>query len=243
MIAPVSYAGFPVDLGPFLELAEKNGAVVVEDACHALGATRNGVRVGKEAHMTAFSFHPVKHITTAEGGMVTTDSEEFAVRMRLFRTHGIEKSPDNFMSPPDGPWATEMQFLGFNYRLSDLEGFLARRREIAAAYDERFEGIPSLRIPPRTEGHAYHLYPLQFSRESRSRAFEALGKMGIHGMVHYPPVPLHPYYRRRFGYSPGEFPRAEELYAREISMPLFYGLSDDDVRRVVDSVCAVCDQM
>ncbi len=251
VIAPVSYAGYPVDLAPFLELAEKNGSVVVEDACHALGATRNGVRVGKEAHLTAFSFHPVKHITTAEGGMVTTDSEEYARRMRLFRTHGIEKDPARFTAAPDGPWATEMQALGFNYRLSELHAalglsqmkkldrFVARRREIAAIYDGRFEGVPSLRIPPKREGHSYHLYPLQFRKESRSHAFKALGERGIHGMVHYLPVPLHPYYRRRFGYEPGEFPCAEEFYAREVSMPLFYGLTDEDVHRVIDEVCSI----
>ncbi len=251
VIAPVSYAGFPVDLAPFMELADSCGAVVVEDACHALGGTRNGVRVGKEAHLTAFSFHPVKHITTAEGGMVTTDSDEFARRMRLFRTHGIEKAPDRMKDAPDGPWATEMQVLGFNYRLSELHAalgssqmrkldrFVARRREIASLYDRAFDGTPAILTPPRCEGHAYHLYPLRFRAEDRARAFAELGKRGVHGMVHYLPVPLHPYYRDRFGYKRGDFPHAEELYAREVSMPLFYGLSDEDVASVVDAVLAV----
>ena len=251
VIAPVSYAGYPVDLVPFRELADSCGAVVVEDACHALGGTRNGVRVGKEAHLTAFSFHPVKHITTAEGGMVTTDSDEFARRMRLFRTHGIEKIPARMKDSPDGSWATEMQVLGFNYRLSELHAalgssqmrkldrFVARRREIASLYDRAFDGIPALLTPPRCEGHAYHLYPLRFRAENRARAFAGLGKRGVHGMVHYLPVPLHPYYRDRFGYKRGDFPHAEELYAREVSMPLFYGLSDEDVASVVDAVLAV----
>ena len=253
VIAPVSYAGYPVDIAPFLESAGSCGAVVVEDACHALGAERNGVRVGKEAHMTAFSFHPVKHITTGEGGMVATDSEEFARRLRLFRTHGIEKEPRFMTAPPDGPWATEMQILGFNYRLSELHAalglsqlrkldrFVLRRKEIAALYDELFEGDRVLCTPPRCEGHAYHLYPLQFSAGNRAAVFEELGKRGIRGMVHYLPVPLHPYYRERFGYVPGEFPHAEELYAREISLPVYYGLTDDDIRRVAEEVRRIAD--
>ncbi len=248
VIAPVSYAGYPVDIEPFLRLAAECGAVVVEDACHALGAGRNGVRVGKEAHMTAFSFHPVKHITTGEGGMVTTDSDEFARRLLLFRTHGIEKDPQFMTEAPDGPWATEMQLLGFNYRLSELhaalgasqlrklERFVLRRREIASMYDALFDEVGSLGTPPRHEGHSYHLYPVQFPAKMRAYAFEELGKLGIRGMVHYLPVPMHPYYRKRFGYVPGDFPHAEELYAREISLPVFYGLSDDDVRRVAEEV-------
>lgn len=251
VIAPVSYAGYPVDIAPFLECAESCGAVVVEDACHALGAERNGVRVGKEAHMTAFSFHPVKHITTGEGGMVATDSEAFYRRLRLFRTHGIEKEPRSMTAPPDGPWAAEMQVLGFNYRLSELHAalglsqlrkldrFVLRRKEIASLYDELFRGIPSLLTPPRLEGHSYHLYPLRFHAGSRAAAFEELGKRGIRGMVHYLPVPLHSYYRQRFGYASGDFPHAEEFYAREISLPIYYGLSDEDIRRVAQEVRTV----
>ncbi len=253
VIAPVSFAGFPADIAPFLELAASCGAVVVEDACHALGARRNGVFVGKEAHLTAFSFHPVKHITTGEGGMVTTDSEEFARRLRLFRTHGIEKDPMFMTREPDGPWFNEMQILGFNYRLSDIhaalglsqlrkiEKFLLRRREIAALYDSFFEEMPSFRIPPRHEGHAYHLYPLQVPSERRSFFFEELRKKEIRGMVHYPPVPLHPYYRDRFGYKPGDFPAAEYYYSREISLPVFYGISDEDVRRVAGEIRRIAD--
>ena len=156
-------------------------------------------------------------------------------------------------APPDGPWATEMQILGFNYRLSELHAalglsqlrkldrFVLRRKEIAALYDELFEGDRVLCTPPRCEGHAYHLYPLQFSAGNRAAVFEELGKRGIRGMVHYLPVPLHPYYRERFGYVPGEFPHAEELYAREISLPVYYGLTDDDIRRVAEEVRRIAD--
>ena len=183
--------------------------------------------------------------------MVATDSEEFDRRLRLFRTHGIEKEPRFMGAPPDGPWATEMQVLGFNYRLSELHAalglsqlrkldrFVLRRKEIASLYEELFQGVPSLRTPPRCEGHSYHLYPLQFPAGSRAAAFEELGKRGIRGMVHYLPVPLHPYYRERFGYAPGDFPHAEEFYAREISLPVYYGLSDDDIRRVAEEVRAL----
>ena len=248
VLAPVSYAGYPVDIAPFIKLAESCGAVVVEDACHALGARRNGLLVGKEAHMTAFSFHPVKHITTGEGGMVATDSEFFARRLRLFRTHGIEKDPQFLTKDPDGPWSTEMQILGFNYRLSDIhaslglsqlkkiEQFVRRRRIIASLYDELFEGVDVLSTPPRHDGHSYHLYPLQFPAPLRAFFFEELRKSGIRGMVHYPPVHLHPYYRERFAYVPGDFPAAETFYSRTISLPMFYGLSDDDVRRVAEEV-------
>ena len=248
VIAPVSYAGYPVDLAPFKKLAESTGALLVEDACHALGAKRGEVRVGKEADLTAFSFHPVKHITTGEGGMVTTDSDDLADRLRLFRTHGITKDPSKMEEGPDGPWSTQMVALGFNYRLSDihaalglsqmakLDRFVERRREIAALYDGLFEPVEALTTPPRNEGHSYHLYPLQVPEARRGEFFTRLRESGIAGMVHYPPVHMHPYYRKNFGWKKGDFPKAEAFYNREISLPLFYGLEDDDIRRVGEEI-------
>jgi len=204
--------------------------------------------VGKEADLTAFSFHPVKHITTGEGGMVTTDSDEYARRLRLFRSHGITKDRDTMKDEPDGPWFTEMQVLGYNYRLSDihsalglsqlkkLDQFVRRRKSIAALYDSLFEGVSSLLVPPRHEGHSYHLYPLRFPAGRRLEIFEELRTRGIRGMVHYPPVHLHHFYRQEFGWKRGDFPCSEEFYAREISIPMYYGLSDDDVRRVAGEI-------
>lgn len=248
VIAPVSYAGYPVDLAPFKKLAESSGALLVEDACHALGARRGEAMVGTEADLTAFSFHPVKHITTGEGGMVTTNSDELADRLKLFRTHGITKDPAKMEGAPDGPWYNQMVALGFNYRLSDihaalglsqmakLDRFVSRRREMAAMYDELFESVEGLTIPPRNEGHSYHLYPLQVPSDHRGEFFARLKERGIAGMVHYPPVHTHPYYRNNFGWEKGDFPEAEAFYTRAISLPLFYGLEDDDVRRVGEEI-------
>ena len=248
VIAPVSFGGYPVDIESFLSLARSCGALVVEDGCHALGAARDTVCVGKQADLTAFSFHPVKHITTGEGGMVTTDSPRLAERLRLFRTHGITKDPEKMTSTPDGPWSNEMQVLGYNYRLSDihaalglsqlskLDNFVRRRKAIAAQYDSLFEDVTGLTLPPRHDGHSYHLYPLQFPAAERGEIFARMGKEGIAGMVHYPPLHLHPYYRDRFGCKEGDFPVAEEFYSREISLPMYFGLTDEDIRRVVETI-------
>ena len=248
VIAPVSFAGYPVDMKAFRQIADKCGAVIVEDACHALGAERNGVRVGLEADMTALSFHPVKHVTTGEGGMVLTGSALFAERLRLFRSHGIAKDPAVMTRQPDGPWYTEMLELGYNYRLSDiqcalgvsqmkrLDRSIGRRRQIAAMYDAAFDGIGKTAIPPRHPGHAYHLYPLWVSPELRKRVFDGLREADIGVQVHYLPVPLHPYYRRNFGYKAGDFPNAEKIYAGEISLPMYPGLDDEDVSRVIREV-------
>ena len=248
VIAPVSFAGYPADIESFLSLARSCGALVVEDGCHALGASRGNSSVGKEADMTAFSFHPVKHITTGEGGMVTTDSPRLAERLRLFRTHGITKDPGKMKGTPHGPWYNEMQVLGYNYRLSDihaalglsqlskLDNFVRRRKAIAALYDSLFGDVPGLTVPPQSDGHSYHLYPLQFPAAERGAIFARLGEEGIAGMVHYPPLHLHPYYRERFGFKEGDFPRAEEFYSREISLPMYFGLTDEDIRRVAETI-------
>lgn len=251
VIAPVSFAGYPADLAPFKKLAESCGAVVIEDGSHALGAMRDGVPVGKGADLTVFSFHPVKHITTGEGGMVVTDSDEFAGRMRLFRTHGITKDPAAMEDVPDGPWSTEMQVLGYNYRLSDIHAalgisqlkklgmFTARRREIAALYDSLLSEVQGLTVPPSSPGHSYHLYPLQVPAGRRAEYMARLRGKGIAGMVHYLPVHLHPYYRRNFGWKKGDFPESEAFYSREISLPVFYGLSDEEVRRVAEAISEI----
>ena len=206
MIAPVSFAGYPADLAAFREAAEGSGAVIVEDACHALGAGRGRIPVGKEADLTAFSFHPVKHITTGEGGMVTTDSDEYAERLRIFLTHCITKDPSRMEGEPDGPWSTEMLALGFNYRLSDihaalglsqlkkLDRFVARRKEIASLYDGLFSSVRGLDIPPRHEGHSITSISVSCgTAKDLSWLKEGIGNGSL------PPVHLHPYYRKNFG--------------------------------------------
>jgi len=248
-ILPVDYAGHPCDLDPLLQLAERHGVVVIEDACHALGAEYGGRRIGSLSHMTVFSFHPVKHITTGEGGMVTTDNAEFAKTLRCFRNHGISSDARHRQSASQ--WHYEMVLLGFNYRLPDiacalglqqlkkLEANLARRREIAARYTAAFGEIPAILCPAvRAEVNpAWHLYPIRLDLSklsaNRGEIFRALrgGNIGVN--VHYIPVHRLGYYKRLLGVDPSEFPVAEAAFAACLSLPLFPAMSDDDVRSVV----------
>jgi perosamine synthetase len=251
-VLTVDYAGHPSDLSPILQLAERHGLVVIEDACHALGAEYQGKRVGSLAHMTVFSFHPVKHITTGEGGMVTTSDPSFAETLRRFRNHGI--SSEARQRQAAGQWHYEMVLLGFNYRLTDiacalgiqqlqkLDANLARRREIAARYTSAFREIPGV-VPPAVRNDAkpaWHLYPLRLNLEKltagRGEIFRALRAENIGVNVHYIPIHHHPYYRDRFGYRGGEYPVAENAYERLISMPMFHGMDDQDVEDVIGAV-------
>jgi perosamine synthetase len=251
-VLPVDYAGHPVDLDPILELAERHGLIVIEDACHALGAQYRGKRVGSISHMTVFSFHPVKHITTGEGGMVTTDDADFARRLRMFRNHGIDS--DARQRQAEGQWYYEMVALGYNYRLTDigcalgisqlckLDANLARRREIASQYTEAFQNIPHV-IPPTIRSAvnpAWHLYAIRLDvarlRACRSEIFSALRAEGLGVNVHYIPVHLHQYYRERFGYQGGEYPVAEGVYQQLISLPMFHSMKQQDIEDVVDAV-------
>lgn len=248
-ILPVDYAGHPADLDAIMALADRHGLVVIEDAAHALGAALGGRRVGSIAHMTVFSFHPVKHLTTGEGGMVTTHDADLARRLRMFRSHGIESDPR--MRQARGQWFYEMSALGYNYRLTDIgcalglaqlprvAANLTRRRVLAARYADELAGIPGLRLPftsPHAD-HAWHLYPVRIEPPfDRGAVFRALRAEGLGVNVHYVPVHLHPYYRDRFGYRGGEFPVAERACAQLISLPMFHGLSDQDVTDVVAAV-------
>jgi perosamine synthetase len=241
-ILPVDYAGHPAQLDAIRALADRHGLIVIEDAAHALGATDHGRAIGSISHLSTFSFHPVKHLTTGEGGMVTTDNGDLARRLRLFRNHGIDR--DARERQAEGTWYYEMTALGFNYRLTDvacalglaqvprLAANLARRRAIAARYAEGLSGTPNL-VLPRTAAdvtHAWHLYPVRVAPPlDRGEVFRALRAEGLGVNVHYVPVHLHPYYRDRFGYRGGEFPKAEAAYQQLVSLPMFHGMSDDDV--------------
>jgi UDP-4-amino-4,6-dideoxy-N-acetyl-beta-L-altrosamine transaminase len=251
-ILPVDYGGHPADLDSILQLADRHGLIVIEDACHALGADYRGRRVGSVAHMTVFSFHPVKHLTTGEGGIVTTDNPVFAETLRRFRNHGI--SSDARQRQRAGQWHYEMVLLGFNYRLTDiacalglqqmkkLEANLARRRQIAAQYTSEFRSMTGVVAPVvRPDVNpAWHLYPIRLDltklSAGRGELFQALRAENIGVNVHYIPVHRHPYYRDRFGYKGGEFPVAEAAYERLISLPMFHGMSDNDVEDVVGAV-------
>jgi perosamine synthetase len=254
-ILPVAYAGHPADLAAIIEIARQHGLVVIEDACHALGAEYGGRRVGSIADMTVFSFHPVKQITTGEGGMVTTNDPKLAETLRRFRNHGI--SSDARQRQSAGQWHYEMVLLGFNYRLPDivcalgieqlsrLDANLARRREIAEIYTSAFRAIPGV-IPPavRAEANpAWHLYPIRVDlaklTADRAQIFRALRAENIGVNVHYIPVHTHPYYRERFGFKGGEFPVAEGAYERLISLPMFHAMRDQDVQDVIAAVAKV----
>lgn len=256
-ILPVDYAGHPAEMDAFRELAESHKLTVIEDACHALGAEYRGRHTGSIAHMTVFSFHPVKHITTGEGGMVTTDNSKYAGALRQFRNHGI--SSDARRRQSEGKWHYEMQSLGFNYRLTDiasalglsqlrkLRDNLARRREIASRYSAALAEMPQLQLPAVREdvNPAWHLYPVRLNFHSlgagHAEIFKALRAENIGVNVHYIPVPLHPYYRERFGYRQGDFPIAEDAFSRLISLPMFHAMTDQDVEDVVAAVRKVID--
>lgn len=251
-ILPVDYAGHPADLHEILRLADQRGLVVIEDACHALGAEYKKHRVGSIAHLTVFSFHPVKHVTTGEGGMVTTNNAGFAETLRRFRNHGV--SSDARARHAAGRWHYEMVLLGFNYRLSDvssalglqqltkLEMNLARRRQIAARYTDAFRKMPAIRTPAVASevNPAWHLYPIRLQLDnasgSRDEIFQALRAENIGVNVHYIPVHLHPYYRDRFGYKGGEYPIAETAYESLLSLPMFHGMTNADVEDVIAAV-------
>jgi len=254
-IIAVDYAGHPAALDELGEIAKSQGLLLIEDACHALGAEYRGKRVGGIADMTVFSFHPVKHLTTGEGGMVATNDARLAETLRRFRNHGI--SSEARQRQEAGQWFYEMVLLGFNYRLTDiacalglsqlakLGPNLARRREIAAQYSAAFRDVPGL-IPPSVRGEvnpAWHLYPIRLDRAKltvdRGQIFRALRAENIGVSVHYIPVHLHPYYRDQFGHREGECPVAEAAYERLLSLPMFHGMTDADVADVVGAVSKV----
>jgi perosamine synthetase len=248
-ILPVDYAGHPSDLTLILQIADRHGLVVIEDACHALGAEYKGRRVGSLAHMAVFSFHPVKHVTTGEGGMVTTNNATYAETLRRFRNHGINS--DARQRQATGAWQYEMVLLGFNYRLTDiacalgiqqlkrLQANLLQRRQIAARYNAAFGRVLEI-VPPsvrRDANPSWHLYPIRLDltrlNAERGEIFRALRAENIGVNVHYVPVHRHAYYRDRFGYERGQFPVAEDAYERLISLPMFHGMSDEDSEEVI----------
>jgi perosamine synthetase len=243
-IIAVDYAGHPAALDELGMLAKECGAILIEDACHALGAEFRGKRVGGIAGMTVFSFHPVKHLTTGEGGMVATNDARLAETLRRFRNHGI--SSEARERHQAGQWFYEMVLLGFNYRLTDiacalglsqlerLAANLAQRREIAAQYTSTFRDLPAIEVPSVRENvnPAWHLYPVRLKLEmlsaGRSEIFRALRAEKIGVNVHYIPVHRHPYYRERFG-SNENYPVAEDAYERLISLPMFHSMTSQDV--------------
>lgn len=262
-IIPVHFAGLPCDMVPIKNIADDYGAVVIEDASHALGATYpHGGRVGNCAHsdMTVFSFHPVKIIAAGEGGMITTNSEILYRRLLRLRSHGINKLDDLFVDQEKAytngeknPWYYEMQELGFNSRITDiqcalglsqfgkLDSFLSRRREIAAEYDHVLKGCPFLTQPQMSgrNNSANHLYVIRIDFDSlgmsRGDVMTKLLAADVGTQVHYIPVPYQPYYQN-LGFRVGDFQVAEKYYREALSIPLYYGLSPEQKQKVIDSL-------
>jgi perosamine synthetase len=252
-VIPVHFAGQPCDMERISRASREAHLVIIEDACHALGARWQDSqgewhRVGSCSHsdMAVLSFHPVKHITTGEGGAIMTNRPELHAKLKQLRNHGISK--DLSLNDGNDPWYYELCDLGFNYRLTDfqcalgisqlpkLDGWVERRREIAATYDQLLGQLENVMIPYQSKNtcSSYHLYVIQVP--SRRRVFENLRMNGIGVQVHYVPVHLHPVYRDRFAFRPGDFPVAENYYGHAISLPIFPRMSDADTLRVVHEV-------
>lgn len=253
-IVAVDYAGQPCDYDALGEIAEQYNLAIVADACHAPGGCYKERPVGVLADLNTFSFHPVKHLTTAEGGMITTNNADFADRMRWFRNHGI--TTDHRQRAEQGGWYYEMKELGYNYRLPDLncalglsqlekiDEWVARRREIADRYKSAFASVETVRtLAVRPHGRpSWHIFPILLQLEhlqvDRARVFSALRAENIGVNVHYIPVYWHPVYQER-GYSRGLCPVAEDAYQRLITLPLFASMTDQDVDDVVTAVMKI----
>lgn len=293
-IIAVDYAGQPCGYDELLSISKNHNIPLIADSCHALGALYKGRPVGSIADLTVFSFHPVKHITTGEGGMITTNNEEYAKRMRIFRNHGI--TTDHRQREQQGSWFYEMVELGYNYRITDfqcalgisqlgkLPQWLKRRWEISARYDDELSKIPGIKPlflrtdvlpamksydlspfplpfspssscsssvspspssilrPPSSlpSTHAYHLYVVRIEKEkagiTRDEIFKKLRAAGIGVNVHYIPVHLHPFYRKKFGTYPGLCPQAESAYEQLVSLPIYSGLSNEKVAYIIEKL-------
>lgn len=247
-IIPVHYTGQPCDMDIISEIAERNGLTVIEDAAHAMGASYKGRKIGSISDMTCFSFHPVKPITTGEGGMVVTDSEELYKRLVLFRSHGITRD-EKLMTENQGKWYYQQLVLGYNYRITDiscalgcsqmnkLDAFLGKRKKIADWYNDAFGGVDGIRIPKQLEGSqsGWHLYMIQVTQKKRKQVFDRLRDAGIGVNVHYIPVYKHPYYQNN-GYIDCCCPNAEEFYERAISLPIYPDLAAEQQNYVIAQV-------
>jgi UDP-4-amino-4,6-dideoxy-N-acetyl-beta-L-altrosamine transaminase len=253
LVIPVDFAGLPCDWRELRALADRYGFKLLQDASHATGASYRGAPAGSaRADASVFSFHAVKIVTTAEGGMITTPDAALAADLRLLRSHGMTREPAALQAVPEGPWVYEQQALGFNCRMTELQAALGRsqlkrldamherRLALAARYDRLLAGAP-LRLPARRADRvsAWHLYAVEVDRgprlPSRAQVFQALRAAGIGVNVHYSPIPLQPFWRAR-GFAPGDFPQAEAYHAGALSLPLHPALTDAQQQFVVDTL-------
>jgi len=254
-IIGVDYAGHPCDWKALREIADKYDLQLINDNCHALGASycSDKLYAVKYADVVVHSYHPVKHITAGEGGVVLSNDPSIDEKVRRLRTHGMTKDPDQ-LENNDGLWYYEMHEVGFNYRITDfqcalgssqlkkLDQFVQKRRKIANIYDKSFSIVDNLKIPKAHNSvkHAYHLYPLQIDFDklkiTKSEFFKKMKESGINLQVHYIPVHLQPFYQKNYGFNTGNFPLSERFYKNEVSLPVYPDLSSDDVSLVVNNI-------
>ena len=255
-IMPVDFGGQPCDYDAIMEVARRRDLRVIEDAAHALPARYRGEMVGRISDITCFSFYATKTITTGEGGMATTANPEWAERMRMMSLHGISKDAWKRYTA-SGSWYYEVEYPGYKYNLTDVaaslglvqlkraEEFYLARKRIAGLYDAGFSGVPEVRRPAVRDDvqHAWHLYVIQLEldrlRIGRDDFIEALKKENIGTSVHFIPLHLHPFYKRSFGYRPADFPNATAAFDRIISLPIFPGMTDEQIDRVIGAVTGV----
>ncbi len=267
-IIPVHFAGQPCEMEKIRSIARQHNLLVIEDACHALGSEYKGGKIGDCQHsdMAVFSFHPVKHVATGEGGAVLTNDTALYKKLQIFRNHGIIKNAENFLHPESGldeetsspnPWYYEMQYLGYNYRITDmqcalgisqlnkLDSFVARRRELADKYNKSLMDIDWITTPYESPDikSSYHLYvvKIDFNKIGKSRAevINSLKDKGIGTQVHYIPVPMQPYYQDKYGYKLGDFPVALEYYAKTLSLPLYPSITDEEIDYVITNIVSL----
>ena len=252
-IVAVDYTGQVVDLDAIMDICEKNNIVLIEDAAHSIGTKYNGKPVGSIAHMTTFSFHPVKTVTAGEGGAVLTDDPELYRKLCLYRSHGMTRDESQMTKPSEGGWYYQMIDIGYNYRMTDMQAallisqlnklpmFSKRRKEIVARYNEAFSQMPEIIVQEElpASDSTRHLYILRLNEDKlsidRKAFFEAMEAENIYCNVHYIPVYLQPFYQER-GYKAGLCPKAEALYKDMMSLPLYYAMNDQDVEDVIHAV-------
>jgi UDP-4-amino-4,6-dideoxy-N-acetyl-beta-L-altrosamine transaminase len=245
VIIPVHYSGLPCNLEEIKKIALEYNLIIIEDGCHALGAEYKNSKIGscKYSDMTVFSFHPVKHITTGEGGMITTNSEKLYRKLCVLRSHGIERYED---------WFYDIKKLGFNYRLTDIQcglgisqldklnGFIKTRKNIANKYNEAFKNLPiDLPICTNKYNNSYHLYVIKLhnnAKINRGELYLKLKEKGILCQVHYMPVHTFTYYQNKYNYKWNDFPVAEDYYNRCLSLPIYPTMSDKDINKVINSI-------
>jgi dTDP-4-amino-4,6-dideoxygalactose transaminase len=252
IVIPVHFAGQSCDMSAIAELGRRYGFHLIEDASHAVGGLYQGAPVGngRFSEVTVFSFHPVKIITTGEGGLALTNNRDLAERMRLLRSHGVTREPEFMTRESDGPWYYQQVYLGCNYRLTDfqtalglsqltrLDQYLDRRHQLAERYDRLLADLPII-LPYQAPDtwSAFHLYPVKIdrtrTRRTRAEVFAHLRTGGVGVNVHYIPIHTQPYYQR-LGFKPGDFPEAEAYYVDTLSLPMFYALTDAEQNRVVE---------